>query len=167
MRSRPARAETPEGAGAQPAPAPGVGSGGHRRRNVAIVLIAAALVLALLVLLLLAMALAYSPGDPAIAVEHYLESVADGRSPDTLYWSTSFQRETSARKGSGSVDADAAFRAGKARVTSLSDRRATVEVDLAPPGGAVRTAEFHLALEIENLWKIEWYGLRDVGPSVP
>lgn len=148
--------------GARPAPAPGAGSGGHRRRNVAI-----AAVLALLVLLILAMALAYSPGDPAVAVEDYLENVATGRSPDTFYWSTNFQRETSASRGSGSVDADAAFRTGKARVTSRSSRQATVEVDLAPPGGAVRTAEFHLALEIENLWKIEWYGLKDGGQTVP
>lgn len=122
--------------------------------------------LALLVLLVLAMAWAYSPGDPAIAVEDYLEDIADGRSPNTFYWSTNFQRETSTRKGSGSVDADAAFRTGKARVTSRSGRQATVEVDLAPPGGAVRTAEFHLALEIENLWKIEWYGLKDGGPTL-
>jgi hypothetical protein len=119
------------------------------------------------VLLILAFAWAYSPGDPAIAVEDYLERVADGRPGATSYWSANFQREISARKGSGSVDANAAFRTGKARVTSRSGERATVEVDLAPPGGAVRTAEFHLHLEIENLWKIEWYGLKEGGPTVP
>ena len=118
-------------------------------------------ILVVLAIAVVAVAMLATAG-PADAVEAHLAALARGDDAAAYaYTSAGFRGTTSLAQFTAFADANPIFRTAKATVTSrtVSGDSASVEVDLVPPAGAKRTAEFLLVKEGDD-WKIIGYELR-------
>lgn len=120
--------------------------------------------LALFAVVVVVLALLATSG-PADAVSAHLAALASGDDATAYsYTSADFRKATNLAAFSAFVNANPIFRAAKADISSrtVTGSSAQVIVDLTPPGGSKRTAEFQLTQE-EGDWKIIGYMLRAAG----
>ncbi len=136
------------------APGAAVARGGSR-----LPLVVGAVVVVVVAAIVLSLAATSGPAD---AVTGHLAALAKGDDAAAYsFTATGFRSETSLAQFTAFVNANPIFRSATSAVTSrtVSGDTGTVEVDLTPPAGAKRSAEFLLVKEGGD-WKIVGYKLR-------
>ncbi len=136
------------------APGAAVARGGSR-----LPLVVGAVVVVVVAAIVLSLAATSGPAD---AVTGHLAALAKGDDAAAYaFTATGFRSETSLAQFTAFLNANPIFRSATSAITSrtVSGDTGTVEVDLTPPTGTMRSAEFLLVKEGSD-WKIVGYKLR-------